>query len=113
MELFIALFAGFSLLTGILLIVTTGLKQNRNAPPTVTQTELDEDQLLVVEKLGLLECRQDIVIINTQRTPDGTVLVFNVAIWWPLFNGVDTKNVTVLNVKPAGRYVMIGGTINL
>jgi hypothetical protein len=112
MELFITLVV-ISLLYGILLILIGGPSSDRNVPPTVTQTEWDEDQLLVVDRLNLVGYSKDTLIINTQRIPNGTVLVFNVAIWWPLFEKVDTRQVSVLNVQPAGRYVMIGGTIEL
>lgn len=81
------------------------------SPP---QTDWDSDQLLVVNMLELSKYRKDDTLhVHTQRTPDGKTLVFNVAIWWPVFTDINTQKVTVFNVKSAGNHVLIGGTIEL
>ena len=113
MELFIVLLAGASLLTSILLAIVTVLKQDWDAPPTVTQTEWDEDQILVADRLNLVGYSKDTLRIHTQRTPNETVLIFNVTIWWPLFDELDTRQVIVWKILSAGNHMMIGGMIEL
>lgn len=84
---------------------------------TPAQTGWNEDQLIVVNALELSKSQRyrkdDTLFISTDRSASGKTLVFSVVIWWPSFEDLDTRKVTVFNVKPVGKYVNVNGTIEL